>query len=472
MTPACSPPILPGGRRALGGLSATVILAGSLLILTANCLRAGFDAGARAPDFELPDLNGKKISLSEILRQDKPVVLSFFGTWCDSCLKEMNDLAEIAPKYNAAVYLVGVDADKGKLERFAVKHKLPFPILWDPKAKTIGKKYDLFRGAFIVVPKAFIISPAGTIEYVSEAYDEEKKAALKNKLAEVSAKKWNKPSEIAVFFTGSANGCLEPSYSHKQAYGGFVKLVSFLKQQLPKYPAHILVDSGDFLPYAVSAAQGGLTLKAMGMAGYDAIAVGDQDIYFGGFMDALKGGKLPFIASNIGWKADKSEPASGVAARPAGLADKTIVADGIKIRIVSFINPETFSLYPEAFTGKLEFKDLKEVLKGGKNADFLILLSHAGAEENKKIAGEFKEFDLIIGGHSQELLNKPLKAGNALVVQSGDNLQHAGKIVLRFDANKKLSDYTYELSPLLNEIPNDPQIEALIKAYKTAAKQK
>ena len=457
------------------------IFAGLFLLFCPPCRAGGFNPGDRAPEFEAADLNGKTVSLADILRDNKPVVLSFFGTWCDNCLKEITDLAGLAKQYNAAVYLVGVDADKDKLVRFAAKHKIPFPVLWDPQARVIGRKYDLFRGAFVVVPKAFIISPAGTIEYVGESYDEERRNLLKNRLAEVSGKKWDKLPEIAVFFTGSANGCLEPSYSHKQAYGGFVKFVSFLNQQIQKYPSHILLDSGDFLPYGVSAAQADFVLKAMGLAGYDAIAVGDQDLYFSGFMDALKGGKLPLIASNVGWKEDKSEPvrlrrasagladASGTA---IGLADRTMVADGIKIRIVSFISPETFSLYPEAFTGKIEFKDLKEVLKGGKNADFLILLSHAGAEENKKISGEFREFDLIIGGHSQELLNKPLKAGNTLIIQSGGNLQHVGKIILRFDGNKKLSDYAYETAPLLNEIPNDPQIEALIRNYKNQIKQK
>lgn len=428
------------------------------------CRAGGFSPGDRATEFEAADLNGKTISLSDILRDEKPVVLSFFGTWCDSCLKEINDLAEFARQYNAAVYLVGVDADKNKLVRFAAKHKIPFPILWDPKARTIGRKYDLFRGAFVVVPKAFIISPAGTIEYVGESYDEERRNLLKNKLAEVSGKKWDKLPEIAVFFTGSANGCLEPSYSNKQAYGGFVKLVSFLKQQIQKYPSHILLDSVDFLPYGVSEAQADFVLKAMAIAGYDAIAAGDQDLYFKGFMKAVGSKKLPFIASNIAWKAGTPES--------AGSADKTMLAGGISIRILSFASPETFSLYPEEFTGKIEFKDLKEVLKGGKNADFLILLSHAGAEENKKIAAEFGEFDLIIGGHSQTLLNKPIKAGGALIAQAGGNLQHAGKIVLRFDGNRKLSGYTYEIVPLINEIPDDPQVKALIGEYKTAAKQK
>ncbi|MGC8867185.1 MAG: hypothetical protein ACP5PA_03105 [Elusimicrobiales bacterium] len=39
-----------------------------------------------------------------------------------------------------------------------------------------------------------------------------------------------------------------------------------------------------------------------------------------------------------------------------------------------------------------------------------------------------------------------------------------GKIILRFDENKKLADY--EIIPLLNNIPDDSQIKALIEEYK------
>ena len=426
------------------------------LLLSPLYAFAGLSPGDRAPEFELPDLDGNAVSLSDILLKNKLAVLSFFGTWCDSCLKEINDLPEMAKKHNALVYLVGVDADKGKLERFAAKHKIPFPVLWDPKAKTMGKKYDLMRGAFLVVPKTFIISPAGNIEYSAEAYDETRKAALNERLAQLTGKKWDKPAEVAVYFTGSANGYLESCNCYKHPYGGFVKLVSLLAQQTAKYSNRIVVDSGDFLPYGVKPAQAGPVFKAMALAGYDAVAVGDQDLYYSGFMAEAKRAGVAFLGSNI--------RVNGVM---PGAADKTVMAGNLKVRIVSFADPETFFLYPEEFTSKLAFKDLKEVLKGGKNADYLILLSHAGLEENKKIAAGFGQIDLIIAGHSQELLKKPIKAGNALIVQSGGNLQNLGRIVLRFDGKRKLSDYAYEIFPLTNDIPDSPQVLALIKESKS-----
>ncbi|MEK7373864.1 MAG: peroxiredoxin family protein, partial [Thermodesulfobacteriota bacterium] len=133
-----------------------LMFAGLFLLFCLPCRAGGFNPGDRAPEFEAADLNGKTVSLAGVLRGNKPVVLSFFGTWCDSCLEEITDLAGMARQYNASVYLVGVDADKEKLSRFVEKHKIPFPVLWDPRAKIIGRKYDLFRGAFVVVPKLFM----------------------------------------------------------------------------------------------------------------------------------------------------------------------------------------------------------------------------------------------------------------------------------------------------------------------------
>ena len=45
---------------------------------------AGLSPGDRAPEFELPDLDGNAVSLSDILLKNKLAVLSCFGTWCDS----------------------------------------------------------------------------------------------------------------------------------------------------------------------------------------------------------------------------------------------------------------------------------------------------------------------------------------------------------------------------------------------------
>lgn len=425
------------------------------MLLLPLCAFAGLSPGERAPDFELESVDGKIVSLADLTRLDKPVVLSFFGTWCESCMAEMKDLAVLAPKYNAAVYMVGLDGDKDILARFAAKNKIPFPVLWDPKAKALGRKYDLMRGAFLVVPKTYILSPAGNIEHVSEAYDEKTKTALEEKLAALKGKKWDKPTEVAIYFTGSANGYLESCNCFRHPYGGLIKLVSFVEQQAGKYPVRILLDSGDFLPYGVTAEQAGYIFRAMSAAGYDAIAVGDQDLSYKGFVGEAVKKKAPFVSSNVVFGGGAP-----------GLSEKTITAGGLKIRIMAFADPETFSLYPEDFKSKLAFKDMKEVLKNGKNSDFLIFLSHGDPEESRKIAAEFSQIDLVIAGHSQELLKRPIKAGNALIVQSGGNIQNVGRLILRFDGKGKLLDYSHQVFPLSNDIPDSPRIAEILKESK------
>lgn len=445
----------------------------ALLLLTAIKSFA-LKPGDTAPDFELPLLSfstqttsENKISLNEILKGDEPVILSFFATWCNTCLDEIKDLSEITKEYKVKVYLISVNESESKVDKFLKKHQINFPVLMDPKAQKLGKKYDLFRGAFLIIPTMVVISPSGSVEYVSESYSKEKLALLKNVLNQIKEKKWIKPVEIALFFTGSINGYLESCNCYKHPYGGFVKFITWIKQQKKKYPENILVDSGDFLPHSASDISAEFVLKALELADYDAIAVGDQDIH-SGFIQFAKNKKLPFIASNISF----CKNTSSESCQSLGASDKVININGIRIRIISFVHPDSFFLYPEEFTSKIKIKGLKEILKDGKNADFLILLSHSGVDEDKKIAEEFKELDLIIGGHSQTLLNEPLKKGNILIVQSGGNLQYAGKLILRFDKDKKLRDYSYELFPLVNEIPDDPQVKSLIQEYKNIIQQK
>ena len=447
-------------QKNCGKFIAAIILVGLFILSLPNYSNAGLKQGDRAPAFELTDMDDKTVSLNAIMDAGKPVILSFFSTWCHICKKEIKDLHIMSAQYDARVYLISVDKNKNKLRRFIKKHKIILPVLRDPNGKIMAKKYDLRRGAFLIIPKAFLIAPNGVIEHITESYDEKRKNQLKSKLAEIKNKKWRRLNEVAVFFTGSANGYLDSSHSYKRSYGGFIKLISFLKQEKKKHPKHLLFDSGDFLPPNVSKSRAEFTLKAMALADYDAIAVGDQDIYFKGFMAAVKEKKLPFITSNLSLE-------DGIF-KPICLPDKVITIGNMKIRILSFMPSDVFSFYPKEFTDKIKIKDLREIMKGGKKADFLILLSHSGVDYDKKIAKEFREIDLIIGGHSQTLLKNPMKIGNSLIVQAGSKLRQVGKIILRFNDDKKLANYDYEIIPLINKIPDNPQMKALIKEYKKA----
>lgn len=131
--------------------------------------------GSKAPNFSLPDQNGKLTSLSEFL--GKWVLLYFYprdltpGCTTEAC--SIRDLWDEFKKFNAIVLGVSTDSVKSH-KKFETVHKLPFTILADEE-KEVVKKYGVwgqkkfigktFDGTFRT---SFLINPNGDIEKVYE----------------------------------------------------------------------------------------------------------------------------------------------------------------------------------------------------------------------------------------------------------------------------------------------------------------
>jgi 2',3'-cyclic-nucleotide 2'-phosphodiesterase (5'-nucleotidase family) len=80
---------------------------------------------------------------------------------------------------------------------------------------------------------------------------------------------------------------------------------------------------------------------------------------------------------------------------------------------------------------------LKKVLPALKQAsDFIVVLSQMGVESDRKIAGKWKDIDLIIGGHSQTLMEKAVIISKTIIVQAGKNGGRVGELVVTFDTPK------------------------------------
>ncbi len=89
--------------------------------------------GDRAPDFELPDIDGGTVQLSDLLANG-PVVLTFYrGAWCPYCNSSLQGFqAELGDIMDAGGYLVAVSpqTEIGSQE-MASSNALSFPVLSD-----------------------------------------------------------------------------------------------------------------------------------------------------------------------------------------------------------------------------------------------------------------------------------------------------------------------------------------------------
>ncbi len=120
--------------------------------------------GAKAPEFTLPDQNGKMVSSVELLSRGKLIIDFYRGRWCPFCVTELETYRDMSEDIRASgASLVAISPQTVKHSAFtADQHKLRFPVLSDAGnkvARQFGLVYrvpayqeQLFRSVFINLP--------------------------------------------------------------------------------------------------------------------------------------------------------------------------------------------------------------------------------------------------------------------------------------------------------------------------------
>jgi len=99
-----------------------------------------------------------------------------------------------------------------------------------------------------------------------------------------------------------------------------------------------------------------------------------------------------------------------------------------------------------------------------KKYGILIGLTHLGVETDVKLADNMPEFDLIIGGHSHTLIEKPMMRNGVMIVQAGSNLKYIGKTTLEIE-NGHVTARSDEVIPITSLQKTDPLLADLCDSY-------
>jgi len=161
--PGVNPPQPPAGKR-----NPLVLLV--VAVVVAVMLYFGFHAARRpatprigksapAPDFTLPTLDGKSVTLSDL--RGKAVLLNFWATWCEPCKLETPWLVELQSQYGPqGLQVIGVEAgddSKEDISKFAKDMGMNYPILLGKDS--VGDAY----GGVPALPESFFIGRDGKI---------------------------------------------------------------------------------------------------------------------------------------------------------------------------------------------------------------------------------------------------------------------------------------------------------------------
>jgi len=106
---------------------------------------AALKLGEPMPDFTLPDLSGKTVKFSEVIRDKKLVMINFWASWCVPCRLEMPGFEKIYGAKKAEGFtILAIDEDKErpKLDAYLKEKPVSFPVLVDEDG-TIAKQFGI-----------------------------------------------------------------------------------------------------------------------------------------------------------------------------------------------------------------------------------------------------------------------------------------------------------------------------------------
>lgn len=269
------------------------------------------------------------------------------------------------------------------------------------------------------------------------------------------------PEYLTIFFTNDMHGELD----------NFAKIKHIVDKE--KETTNVMLLSGGDIfsgnPIVDQYEEKGLPIiDVMNKTGYDISVIGNHEFDYGTKIlnDRMNQAEFDWVLANVNAESSDLQ-------QPDPYTTKII--GNLKVTVLGLV--ETFgkdnaipSTHPWRVTD-LSFQKYNNVitdysnLKTQEEADVYIALTHLGASSDANIANSYPYFDVIVGGHSNDLNTSAIN--NIPTLMAGRSLSHLGQIRLTIE-NKKVTDYAVSLIDLSNYEFKDASLEAVINDYNNA----
>ncbi len=263
-------------------------------------------------------------------------------------------------------------------------------------------------------------------------------------------------------------------------FGGISMLSGYVNKVRNDEENVIYAIAGDMFRGSVIDAEfkGISTIEIMNLIAPDVVAIGNHEVDYGvpHLLFLEKCAKFPIINANMFIKTNMMKL----------FKDHLIIeVDGMKILFIAIITEEilaqtksdqvisTFLDVGEAADEVGRICDTYNTI----DVDFTVLLTHIGFDEDIALAKKLHPdwgVDVIIGGHSHTLLDKPEKVNDILIVQAGVGTDQIGRfdLIINTDSND-IHSYEWKTVPITDKnCPRDYPLENVILNYQTVVDRK
>lgn len=262
--------------------------------------------------------------------------------------------------------------------------------------------------------------------------------------------------------------------------GGVSMLSGYVNRTREEIPNTLYMIAGDMFRGSLidSEFRGISTIEIMNALGPDIVSLGNHEIDYGiaHLLFLERCCKFPIVNANIYIKTNGMRLFN---------SHKIIRMDGMNILVIGIVTEEIMGrAKKDTLLGTfVDVSDAAEevdvIVNGykGVDIDFTILLTHIGYENDIELAKQLDPelgVDVIIGGHSHTLLDRPAEVNNILIVQAGIGTDQIGRMDIEIDTDRNaVHSFTWETIPIDEKhCERNEAIEELIHSYKKITDEK
>ncbi|MDO4566967.1 MAG: bifunctional UDP-sugar hydrolase/5'-nucleotidase [Oscillospiraceae bacterium] len=262
--------------------------------------------------------------------------------------------------------------------------------------------------------------------------------------------------------------------------GGVSLLSGYIKKAREQEGSCLFCIAGDMFKGSIidSEFKGISTIEIMNLLAPDVATVGNHEIDYGiaHLLFLEKCAKFPIINANLFIKTNHARLFAPY---------KIIECGGLNVMFIGVITEEVLAQTKnEGLIGS--FVDVREAAREvgvicdnykTTKIDLTVLLTHIGFDKDKELAELLDPnygVDLIIGGHTHTLLEKPCVVNGIPIVQVGVGTDQLGRFDIGYDAEaKRISSLKWKLVQIdSSHCPSDPVIEEMLHSYKSRTDEK